>query len=242
MRLHMQARSVECCSNDPKYKGKKVVHRKKQQQARHCLQASSRQAVQESATATAIARPLLNLSTMAATSMVSSQPSRTCSQPGIPSVAKIIHSVVAQLWAFNLVSATQCGAVVRCVTFTGFLPINFLAKVSQASILTMLLFAPYPQPLSGPQTRSKKKKSLVECPKNVHENTIKTHEFSGVYFNLKGRSWPVPIKLSLALSAEGSHRAALCIIIVAALGVSGRCSVFGYLYIYIKFLNTLIFY
>jgi len=45
MRLHMQARSAMCCSNDPKYKRKKVVHRKKQQ---HCLQASSRQAVQES--------------------------------------------------------------------------------------------------------------------------------------------------------------------------------------------------
>jgi len=33
-----------------------------------------------------------------------------------PSVAKIIWSVVAQLQAFNLVSATQCGVVVRCVT------------------------------------------------------------------------------------------------------------------------------
>jgi len=93
------------------------VHRKKQQQwARWRLQASSRQTVQESATVTATARPLLNLSTTAATSMLSSQPSRTRSQPGRPSVAKIIHSVVAQLPAFNLVSATQCGAVVRCVT------------------------------------------------------------------------------------------------------------------------------
>jgi len=92
------------------------VHRKKQQWARRCLQASSRQAVQESATVTAMARPLLNLSTMAATSMVSSQPSKTRSQPGRPSVAKIIRSLVAQLWAFNLVSATQCGAVVRCVS------------------------------------------------------------------------------------------------------------------------------
>jgi len=105
-----------CCSNDPKYKRRKVVHRKKQQRARRHLQASSRQAVQESATVTAMARPPLNLSTMAATSMVSSQPSRTCSQPGRPSVGKIINSVVAQLRAFNLVSATQCGAVVRCVT------------------------------------------------------------------------------------------------------------------------------
>jgi len=52
---------------------------------------------------------------MAATSMVRSQSSRTCSQPGRPSVAKIICSVVAQLWAFNLVSTAQCGAVVRCV-------------------------------------------------------------------------------------------------------------------------------
>jgi len=91
------------------------VHKKKQQQARCCLQASSRQAVQESATATATARTL-NLSTKAATSMVSSQPSRPRSQPGRPSVAKIAHSVVAQLQAFNLVSATQCGAVVKCVT------------------------------------------------------------------------------------------------------------------------------
>jgi len=104
------------CSNDPKYKRRKVVHRKKQQRDRHCLQASSRQAVQESATETATARPLLNVSTMEATSLVSSQPSRTHSQAGRPSVAKIIHSVVAQLQAFNLVSATQCGAVVRCVT------------------------------------------------------------------------------------------------------------------------------
>jgi len=38
------------------------------------------------------------------------------SQAGRLSVAKIIHSVVAQLQAFNLVSATPCGAVVRCVT------------------------------------------------------------------------------------------------------------------------------
>jgi len=35
---------------------------------------------------------------------------------------------------------------------------------------------------------------------------MKTHEFSGVYFNLKGRSWTGPTKLSLALGAEGSHR------------------------------------
>jgi len=78
----------------------------------------------------------------------------------------------------------------------------------QASPLTVLLFAPYSQPLSGPQTRSKKK-ALVECPINVHENTVKTREFSGVYFHLKGRSWPGPTKLILALSAEGSHREAL---------------------------------
>jgi len=39
-----------CCSND--HKRRKVVHRKKQQQARHRLQASSRQAVQEGAIAT----------------------------------------------------------------------------------------------------------------------------------------------------------------------------------------------
>ena len=114
---HASKKCGMCCSNDPKYKRRKVVHRKKQQRARRHLQASPRQAVQESATVTAMARPLLNLSsTMAGTSTVSSQPSRTRSQPGRPSVAKIIRSVVAQLWAFNLVSATQCGAVVRCVT------------------------------------------------------------------------------------------------------------------------------
>jgi len=112
---HASKKCGTCCSNGPKYKRRKVVHRKKQQWARHHLQASSRQAVQESATVTAMARPL-NLPTMAATSMVSSQPSRTCSQAGRLSVAKIIRGVVAQLWAFNLVSATQCGAVVRCVT------------------------------------------------------------------------------------------------------------------------------
>jgi len=55
--------------------------------------------------------------------------------------------------------------------------------VLQASLLTVLLFAPYPLPLSGPQTRSKK--ALVEHLRNVHENTIKTHEFSGPYFHLK---------------------------------------------------------
>jgi len=58
-----------CRSNDLKYKRRKFVHRKKQQRARRRLQASSRQAVQESATVTATARPLLNLlSKMAATS------------------------------------------------------------------------------------------------------------------------------------------------------------------------------
>ena len=113
---HASKKCGTCHSNDPKYKRRKVVHRKKQQWARRHLQASSRQAVQESATVTTMARPLNLLSTMAATSTVSSQPSRTRSQPGRPSVAKIIRSVVVQLWAFNLVSATQCGAVVRCVT------------------------------------------------------------------------------------------------------------------------------
>jgi len=113
---HSSKKCGMCRSNDPKYKKRKVVHRKRQQRARQRLQASSRQAVQESATVTATARPLLNLSTMAATSMVSSQPSRTRSQAGRLSVAKIIRSVIAQLRAFNLVSATQCGAVFRCVT------------------------------------------------------------------------------------------------------------------------------
>jgi len=56
----------------------------------------------QSATATALARPL-NLSTMTDTSMVCSWPPRTHSQPGRPSVA----SVVAQLRAFNLVSTTH---------------------------------------------------------------------------------------------------------------------------------------
>jgi len=89
--LHASKKCGMCCSNDS--------------------------SVQESATVTAMARPL-NFSIMAAISMVSSQPSRTCSQPGRPSVVKIIPSVVAQLPAFKLVSATQCGAVVRCVTST----------------------------------------------------------------------------------------------------------------------------
>jgi len=39
-----------------------------------------------------------------------------------------------------------------------------------------------------------------------HENTVKTREIGGMNFNLKGRSRPGPTKLSLALSAEGSHR------------------------------------
>jgi len=116
--LHARKKCGTCRSNDPKYKRRKVVHRKKQQWDRLHLQASSRQTVQESATVTATSRPLLNLSTMAATSAVSSQPSRTRSQAGRPSVAKIICSVVAQPRAFNLVSATQSGAVVRCVTRT----------------------------------------------------------------------------------------------------------------------------
>jgi len=112
---HASKQCGMCHSNDSKYKRRKDVHRKKQEQARCCLQASSRQAVQERAPATATPRPL-NLSTMAATSTGGSQPSRTCSQAGMPLVAKIIHSVIAQLQAFNQMSAIQCGAVVRCVT------------------------------------------------------------------------------------------------------------------------------
>jgi len=69
-----------CHSNDPKHKRSKVVHRKKQQQARHCLQASSRQAVQESATTTAMTRPL-NFPTMATTSKVSSEHSHNQGGP-----------------------------------------------------------------------------------------------------------------------------------------------------------------
>jgi len=29
-------------------------------------------------------------------------------------------------------------------------------------------------------------KAVVEHPRNVHENTVKPHEFGGVYFHLKG--------------------------------------------------------
>jgi len=54
--------------------------------------------------------------------------------------------------------------------------------MSQATILMVLLFAPYPQPC-----RDKEQiKSLVEHPINVHEYTVKTHEFGGVYFQFKG--------------------------------------------------------
>jgi len=52
-------------------------------------------------------------------------------------------------------------------------------------------------------------KSLAEHPINVHENTVKTHEFSGVYFHLKGSPRQGPTKLTQALSAEGSHRGSL---------------------------------
>jgi len=111
----MQAKSVvPVVQMIPNTRGGRLCTGRSKQQARFCLQASSRQAMQESATATANARPP-NLSTMEATSMVSSQPSRTHSKPGRPSVAKIICSV-AQLQAFNLVSVTQFGAVVVCVT------------------------------------------------------------------------------------------------------------------------------
>jgi len=47
---HASKKCGMCHSNDPKYKKRKVLHRKKQQRARQRLQASSRQAVQESAT------------------------------------------------------------------------------------------------------------------------------------------------------------------------------------------------
>jgi len=50
------------------------------------------------------------------------------------------------------------------------------------------------------------KKALVEHSRNVHENTVKPHEFSGVYFHLKGWSRLGPTKLSIALGAEGCHR------------------------------------
>jgi len=41
-----------------------------------------------------------------------------------------------------------------------------------------------------------------------HENTVKTHEIGGMNFHLKGGSGPGPTKLSIALGAEGCHRAA----------------------------------
>jgi len=101
----MQARSVVCV----------VQMIPNTREGRLCTGRSINGPDVKSATATATARTL-NLSTMTAISTVSSQPSRQHSQPGRPSVAKIIQSAVAQLWAFNLVSATQCGAVARCVT------------------------------------------------------------------------------------------------------------------------------
>jgi len=52
-------------------------------------------------------------------------------------------------------------------------------------------------------------KSLVEHPINVHENPIKTHEFSGVYFHLKECPRQGPTKLSWALPAERGHREAM---------------------------------
>jgi len=82
---------LTCCSNDPKYKRRKAVHRKNKQWARSHLQASSRQAEQESATATATARPL-NLSTMAETSMVSSQPSITLQTGGVRLLIFLHHN------------------------------------------------------------------------------------------------------------------------------------------------------
>jgi len=39
-----------------------------------------------------------------------------------------------------------------------------------------------------------------------HENPIKTREFGGMYFHLKGQSWPGPTKLSVGLGAEWGHR------------------------------------
>jgi len=46
----------------------------------------------------------------------------------------------------------------------------------------------------------------------VHEYTVKTHEFGGVYFRLKRghrpRDLQNPTKRSRVLSAEGCHRAA----------------------------------
>jgi len=76
--------------------------------------------------------------------------------------------------------------------------------LSQASPLTVILFAPYPQPCRA--SDKEQIKSLVERPINVHENSVKTHEFGGVYFHLKGWSKLGPTKLSIALGAEGCHR------------------------------------
>jgi len=74
----------------------------------------------------------------------------------------------------------------------------------QATILMVLLFAPYPQPCRA--SDKEQIKSLAEYPINVHEYTVKTHEFGGVYFHLKEWSRPGPTKLSRALSAERGHR------------------------------------
>jgi len=43
---------------------------------------------------------------------------------------------------------------------------NLVWKVSQASPLTVLLFAPYPQPCGA--SDKEQIKALVECPINVH--------------------------------------------------------------------------
>jgi len=42
-----------------------------------------------------------------------------------------------------------------------------------------------------------------------HENSVKTRSIGGVNFNLKGGSRPGPTKLSITLSAEGSHKGAM---------------------------------
>jgi len=62
---------------------------------------------------------------------------------------------------------------VQCYKQDGIVP-----WLLQASPLTVLLFAPYPQPCRA--SDKEQIKALVEHPINVHENTVKTHEFGGV--------------------------------------------------------------
>jgi len=61
--------------------------------------------------------------------------------------------------------------------FAGWYSTALGSQLSQTTPLTVLLFAPYPQPCRA--SDKEQIKSLVECPINVHKNTVKTHEFGG---------------------------------------------------------------